>query len=319
MSPVDFSQEIIRPPRLLPDDTIGVVSPAGPLNAARLERLDRGLAYLRSHGYHIFEGPSLRAQTGYLAGSDNDRARDLNEMLTNPAVRAIFCSRGGYGITRLLHHIDYDAVRRNPKIIMGYSDVTALSLAMVAKTGLITFSGPMVSTELHDVDPLTEESMWQMLHGEQPILHAAINGQPWQPVSPGIAEGRLLGGCLSVLTSIIGTPYCPDFTHAILLLEDVGEELYKIDRLFSQLKNAGILEKVNGILLGQFIDIAPDSNDNPVEFNDLISYYCAPLHIPVLSNFPYGHVPIKYTLPIGCPVRLDADAGTIELLQAGVS
>lgn len=319
MPPSYSSQEIIRPPRLLQGDTIGVVSPAGPLNAIRQERLDRGLAYLRARGYTVLEGKSLRAQTGYLAGSDDERLHDINDMLNNPDVRAIFCSRGGYGISRLLDKIDYDAARRDPKIIMGYSDVTALSLALYKNTGLITFAGPMAAIELHDIDAFTEHSVWQMLSGESSILHADIENNPWRIISSGTAEGPLLGGCLSVLSPLIGTPFCPDFVGSILLLEDVGEDLYKIDRLFSHLKNAGILDTVNGIVLGQFVDITPDSNDNPVEFDDIISYYCAPLSIPVISNFPYGHVPKKYTLPIGCPVRLDADAGTLQLLHAGVT
>ncbi len=312
-------RQTIIPRRLLPGDRIGVISPAGSLDSARQARLERGLDYLRSRGFQIMEGKSLRRQTGYLAGSDDERAQDINDMLNNPDVRAIFCSRGGYGMSRLLDKIDYEAARRDPKIIMGYSDVTALSLALYEKSRLITFSGPMVSVEFHDVNDFTQQSLWQILNGETPLFHADANNNAWRQISPGVAQGVLLGGCLSVISPLIGTPYCPDFENSILLLEDVGEDLYKIDRLFSHLKNAGILNRVNGIVLGQFVNIEPDSNDNPVEFDDIISYYCAPLSIPVISNFPYGHVPIKYTLPIGCPVRLDTDAGAIQLLQSGVT
>ena len=318
MSNRERTDQTIKPPKLTAGDTIGVVSPAGPLDETRQERLDLGLAYFQQLGYSTIEGKFTRKQTGFFAGSDEQRARDFNDMLHNPDVKAIFSTRGGYGVARILDKIDYKAAHDFPKIIIGYSDVTALSLALYEKAGLVTFSGPMAAIELFDPSPLTANSMWDILLGKTPTLRAKVNDNVWQQISPGVTEGRLLGGCLSVVVSLIGTPYCPDLNGAILLLEDVSEDLYKIDRLFSQLKNAGILQAVNGIILGHFVDIIPDSSHNPVEFDDIISYYCAPLKIPVLSNFPYGHVPLKYTLPIGCSVRLDAEAGTLKLLEPGV-
>ncbi|MBN1558969.1 LD-carboxypeptidase [candidate division KSB1 bacterium] len=313
-----ITEQRLKPPALATGDVIGIVSPAGALDESRRIRLDLGLSYLRQLGYVVVEGAFIREQRGYFAGADEQRARDLNDMLHNPDVKAVFCSRGGYGSTRLLDKIDYSVVRERPKIIVGYSDVTALSLALWKKAGLVTFSGPMAAIELFNMPQLTADSLWGMLTGAAPTLRADIENNEWKKISPGTAEGVLLGGCLSVLTTLIGTPYCPDFTGAVLLLEDIGEDLYKIDRLFSQLKNAGILDAVTGMVIGQFVDIIPDANDNPVEFDDLIAYYCAPLGIPVICNFPYGHVPIKYTLPIGCHVRLDADAGVLTLLEPGV-
>lgn len=313
-----LTRKVVKPQRLERGDTIGVVSPGGPLNQVRLERLDRGIDYLRRMGYNILEGKYLRARTGYLAGTDEQRAGDINDMLRNKEVRAIFCSRGGYGITRLLDRIDFAAARRDPKIIIGYSDVTALSLALFRQCRLVTFSGPLVAIELHDVHQATSEAMWQVLAGAKPTFTARLAENTWRCISPGVAEGKLLGGCLSMISPLLGTHYAPNFNHAILLLEDIGEDLYKIDRLLSHLKNSGILFQVNGIVLGHFVDLLPDSNNNPVEFDDIISYYCSQLPIPVISNFPYGHVSVKYTLPIGCRVRLDANAGTIELLEPGV-
>lgn len=308
------------PLRLQRGDTIGVISPAGALNAERRERLQRGLAYLRQQGFHIQEGQSLREQHGYLAGTDEQRALDINAMFANPEIKAIFCTRGGYGITRLLDRIDYDSVRESPKILLGYSDITALQMALFAKTGLITFSGPMVAIEMGEPLPEpTHRELWNLLmQPREHVFAAQLNNQSFHTYISGRAKGRLLGGCLSVLVSLLGTSYLPDMTHALLLLEDIGEDLYKIDRYLSQLKHAGVLQRIAGVVLGQFVNIHPDENHNPVEFNDLISYYLTPLQIPVIGNFPYGHVPLKYTLPLGCRVQLDTEAGSLQLLEAGV-
>ena len=311
---------IIKPPRLRAGDVIGVVSPAGALSGERLIRLDRGLDYLRRKGYTIVEGRYVREQTGYLAGADEMRANDFNDMLRRPDIKAVFCSRGGYGVTRILDKIDYTAAGEHPKIVLGYSDITALQMALYNKAHLVSFSGPMVAIELGaELPPLTENSLWDMLTND--ALHVLSGENPendLRTISSGVAEGRLLGGCLSVVVSLLGTPWRPDFRNAILLLEDIGEDLYKIDRYFSQLKNAGILDLVNGVVLGRFIDIAADENNNPFVFDDLIAHYLAPLHIPVLLNFPYGHTPLKYTLPLGCRVRLDADRGALHLLESAV-
>ncbi len=314
-------ETILIPPRLVRGDAIGLISPAGALNAERQQRLQHGVAYLRQQGFDIREGQFLREQHGYLAGTDEQRARDLNDMLADPTVKAIFCTRGGYGINRILDLVDYEAARNMPKIILGYSDTTALQLALFAKIRLVTFSGPMVAIEMGESLPdLTHRELWNTLMQPQNYLYSAqIDDHFCVTYSPGIAEGRLLGGCLSVLVTLLGTSFLPDFSGAILLLEDIGEDLYKIDRYFSQLKNAGVLNALAGVILGQFVAIHPDENHNPVEFDDIISYYLTPLNIPVLGQFPYGHVPSKYTLPLGCRTRMDADAGTLQFLQSGVS
>ena len=313
-------ETILIPPRLVRGDAIGLISPAGALNAERQQRLQHGLAYLRQQGFDIREGQFLRERHGYLAGTDEQRAQDLNDMLADPTVKAIFCTRGGYGINRILELVDYKAAQELPKIIVGYSDITALQLALFANIGLVTFSGPMVAIEMGDSLPgLTHRELWNTLMQPQKHLYSArIDDHGFYTYSPGIAEGRLLGGCLSVLVTLLGTPFLPDFSGAILLLEDIGEDLYKIDRYFSQLKNAGVLNALAGVILGQFVDIHPDENHNPVEFDDIISYYLIPLNIPVLGQFPHGHVPLKYTLPLGCRTRMDAESGTLQLLQSGV-
>ena len=316
-SPKLSSMRMLRPPRLRPGDLVGVVSPAGPLKKSKLQNLDRGVRYLENQGYHVLQGRHVCERQGYLAGSDEMRAADLNDMFRQPDVSAIFCTRGGYGITRLLDRIDYHAVQTQPKILVGYSDITALQLALIKKTGLVSFSGPMVAVELGDaLSPLTAASMWTLLNGKSVDLFESASGAGIKTMAGGRAVGLLLGGCLSVLVSLLGTPYMPDMNGAILLLEDIGEDLYKIDRSLSQLKNAGILDAANGVLLGQFLDIAKDDNDPPMEVMEVFDYYLRPLGVPVLYNIPYGHGPIKLTLPLGCPVELDADAHHLRMLQA---
>ena len=307
-----------KPAQLRPGDTIGVVSPAGPLNDERLERLQSAIRYLENKGYNVVLGRYLRERHGYLAGSDDMRADDVNDMLRRDDVQAIFCTRGGYGLTRILEKIDYSAAMSQPKIMLGYSDVTALQMALLTQARMISFSGPMIAIELGaDPAPMTEDSMWSMLTSDvSEISMDELSDDLAHIMSGGKAEGRLIGGCLSVLVSILGTPYMPDMNGTILLLEDIGEELYKIDRYLSQLKNAGILDAVKGVLLGRFVDIAADENDNPIQLQDVLNFYFGSLKVPVLVNIPYGHSSLNLTLPIGCPVQLDADNHKVRLLES---
>jgi len=313
-------KQLLKPSRLRPGDAVAVISPAGSLDASRLQRLEHGLNYLRQQGYRVVEGSSLRRQTGYLAGNDGERADDLNSMLRDPEIKALFCARGGYGITRILSRIDYEAARLAPKIIVGFSDVTALQMALFQQIGLITFSGPMVAVELGDrLTPLTESSLWRQIREGKVDKYKTDNQFPaLGRYFSGRAEGRLLGGCLSVLVSLLGTPFFPNLKNAILILEDVGEELYKIDRYFSQLVNAGVFETVKGVILGQFKAIHPDQNVNPIEFDEMVTDYLGPLNVPVIGGFPYGHISDKYTLPFGVRIRMDADNGKIVQLESGV-
>lgn len=317
---INIQNSIIKPPRLFHGDTLGIISPSGFLSEKKLKDYKNGLNFLKKRGYKLIEGEAVRNQRGYLAGKDVDRVQDINKMFKNPEIKAIFCSRGGYGLTRILDDIDYSAVIKSPKIIVGFSDITCLQLALFKMCNLVTFSGPMIATDIgKDFNKITENNLWNSLSGtSKNVLDPALFQTTPKIYKGGVAEGRLLGGCLSVLVSLLGSPYVPDFTNSILLLEDVGEDLYKIDRYFSQLKNTGILKKINGVILGQFFDIIPDNNNNPVEFDDLILYYFTSLNIPVLGNFPYGHISKKFTMPLGTIVRLDADKGLLFILEHSV-
>lgn len=307
--------EALIPPRLRTGDLIGLVSPASPPRDDAL--IMRGISALTAEGYPLRLGWSVGAQDGYLAGSDRLRAADLMDMFEDDRVRAIFCTRGGYGSARLLDQLDYSVISAHPKILVGFSDVTALSLALFAKAGLITFAGPMVAAEFASgIRPVATQALWQMLR-ERKKSRQLPNCDHTIVLHGGSAEGTLLGGNLAVLCSLIGTPWLPDFRGAILFLEDVGESVYRIDRLLLQLKYAGILKQLSGILLGSFTAVPEDAPNRALAA--VFKEYFLPLDVPVLSGIPFGHIPEKITLPIGSRIRLDAERKKITVLQPVVA
>ncbi|MDZ7338887.1 MAG: LD-carboxypeptidase [candidate division KSB1 bacterium] len=308
----------IKPRRLHPGDTIGIVTPASPMIP---ERLANGIAYLRARGYNVVEGEHVYAQRGYLAGTDAERAADLNRMFADPDIKAVICSRGGYGVSRLLDQVDYEALRQHPKIFVGYSDLTALQLAIWQRIGLVTFSGPMVAVEMgKGIHPFTEGHFWRMLTSDNlsgPLPHP--EGKALQCLRPGKARGRLLGGCLSLIAPLMGTPFMPALDGAILVLEDIDEEVYRIDRYFAQFRSAGILDKIAGLVFGTFINWEPSEPDKPyLTLEQVIDDYVSDLPIPVATGLAYGHGEAKITLPIGLEAELDADAGTLTILEPAV-
>lgn len=296
------------PPRLHAGATIGVVAPASP--ASPPGRIAAGVQWLESRGYRVVTGTTAFEGDGYLAGSDADRAADLMGMFLRPDVDAIMCTRGGYGAMRILPMLDYVAIGRHAKIFMGFSDVTALSLALHARTGLITFAGPMVAAEMAG-PPLdrTEAVMWDVLSGRATRLSARGDGA--RTLVPGRAEGVLLGGNLALVSSLVGTRFEPSWDGAILFLEDVGEPVYRIDRMLCQLKLAGVLDRIAGAVLGRFTAITPADPDR--ELATVLAEYFRPLGVPVLTDFPFGHTPDKQTLPMGARVVLDTRLRSVLL------
>jgi muramoyltetrapeptide carboxypeptidase len=310
---------ILKPPRLRRGDVIGLISPAStPLPA---EKIEKGARYLEGLGYRIKLGEHVAAQHGYFAGTDAERLSDLNAMLNDPRVKAIFAVRGGYGSPRLLPFVDYQAVRRQPKIIVGFSDITALQLALFRRTGLVTFSGPLPGVEFwQKPDPYTEENFWRLLTSRRRVgpLHNP-NRERLRARIRGRGQGRLLGGNLSLLVSNLGTPFSPDYDGAILVLEDVHEELHRIDRLFTQLRNAGVLDQISGLVLGLFTRCQPSDPAKPhlklaEIFNEVLTWVTA----PSVEGFQYGHVARKLTLPFGLEARLDADRGILTVPESAV-
>jgi muramoyltetrapeptide carboxypeptidase len=308
---------MIKPRPLQPGDTIAVVAPASPMQVSKLET---GLDYLKKQGYRIELGEHIFDSYGYLAGHDKDRMNDLLAMFASPNVDAIISCRGGYGTPRLLDSIDYNIIAKNPKIFVGYSDLTALQLAIWKHTNLVTFSGPMVAVEMaSEILPFTETYFWRLLcQNRMDDLFNADQKQSLQILQPGKAKGVLLGGCLSLVSSIIGTKHQPDFTGAILILEDIGEQPYRIDRYLAQLQSAGIFQQVNGIILSQFVDCLEKEGEPTLTLDEIFHDYFSSLSIPVVSNFLYGHTPKKFTIPFGVTIEIDTGIPGIQLLETAV-
>jgi muramoyltetrapeptide carboxypeptidase len=277
--------------------------------------------YLEGMGYRVKLGRHVEAKHGYLAGTDAERLEDLNTMLGDRQARAIFALRGGYGSPRLLPFVDYAAVRRDPKIVVGSSDLTGLQLALWRRARLLTFSGPMVEPDFGGVpDSYTEEQFWGLLTSSrsrrwlrQPV------GRRLTALRSGEVEGRILGGNLSLVVSNLGTPFSPRYEGALLVLEEVGEPWYRVDRMLTQLRNAGVLERAGGVVFGQFTDCRPGGPGRPsLTGKQVVEEVTGWMEGPVVEGLQYGHVNSKLTLPLGVRARLDAGRGRIELLEAAV-
>jgi muramoyltetrapeptide carboxypeptidase len=236
-------------------------------------------------------------------------------------VNAIFALRGGYGTPRLLQMIDYRALKKHPKIIVGYSDLTALQLTIFRKTGLVSFSGPMPGVEMwKGIDPYTEEHFWRLLTSAKKI-GALTNPEeePLRTLQQGKAKGQLLGGNFSLLACLMGTPFLPSLKKTILVLEDVDEAPHRVDRMLAQLLNAGVLRTLSGLIFGKFTGCTPrDTTEPHLTIEQIQTEYAAKLKAPVVANFQYGHIPKKLTLPIGLQGMINTKKNTIEVLESGV-
>lgn len=295
-------------PALPPAGLIGVIAPAGP---AALDT-DKAIAWMRARGYSLRVFPGVYEKDGYLAGSDDVRLNDLHAAFTDREVDAIICLRGGYGTPRLLDRIDFELLRNNAKPFIGYSDITALHLAISRYAGFVTFHGPMLNADLlGDKQKPTESSFFNMLRGQvtaDSVLAHPV-AYPLTTVSPGIAHGRLLGGNLSMIAATMGTPYEIDAEGAILFIEDINEPLYRIDRLLTHLRLAGTLHKLRGVLVGDVAGV------DTIALEGLLKQTFASLSIPVLAGWRSGHCDPNLTLPMGALVRLDAGSKTLVLEQ----
>ena len=292
-------------PALPAQGVIGVIAPAGP---ARLDT-DKAIAWMRARGYSLRVFAGVYEKDGYLAGTDDVRLNDLHAAFADSEVDAIICLRGGYGTPRLLDRIDFQLLRDNAKPFIGYSDITALHLAISRYAGFVTFHGPLLNADLlGDKQKPTESSFFNMLRGQvkagsvlaHPVAH------PLTTLEPGIAHGRLLGGNLSMIAATMGTPYEMDAEGVILFIEDINEPLYRIDRLLTHLRLSGALGKLRGVLVGDVAGVEADA------LARLLKQTFEPLRIPVLSGWRSGHCDPNLTLPMGALIRLDA--GNKELM-----
>ncbi len=306
----------ILPPKLHPGDLIAIIAPAS--TPATQERVDGGVAYLEKRGYRVVVGKHVTDVHGYLAGTDEARLEDLNGFIRDPKVRGIFAVRGGYGTPRILDGVDYGALKRDPKVLVGYSDLTALQLAIFARTTMVTFSGPMTGVEMwKEIDPFTESQFWGMVEGKtEHIVLRNPTGHPARILRPGSAEGTLIGGNLSLLISLIGTQYLPALHGTVLAIEDVDEAPHRVDRMLAQLKNAGALGDAAALLYGQFTDCVPSDASKPfLSVDQVLEEYAAETSGPVVKELLFGHIPQKFTLPLGVRVRVDGAKGEVEVLE----
>ncbi|MDG4788950.1 LD-carboxypeptidase [Micromonospora sp. WMMD1102] len=304
-------EQTVRPPALRPGDTVLLVSPSGP---TRPERVARGVELLTGWGLRPVLAPNAYARRGYLAGDDALRAADLNAAFTDPAVRGVLCTRGGYGVQRVVDAIDMAAVRRDPKVVAGFSDITALQLALWRGARLAGVHGPGAAWLDERTPAVSAESLRAALMCPEPVVvHRLPTEETAKVLVPGTATGRLIGGNLCLLTHSVGTPDMPDLTGAVLLVEDVGEPPYKVDRMLTHLRRAGVLAGVAGVAVGQFTDCA---DGWAVGVADVLAERLGDLGVPVLGGLPVGHGVGQLTVPVGVPATLDADAGTLTVSPA---
>jgi muramoyltetrapeptide carboxypeptidase len=312
----------VLPARLAPGDVVGLIDPASatwePIDVDIVEESLTALGLVARRGAHLLD------RRGSLAGADRDRAADVMTMFTDPSVKAVLPVRGGWGCARILPHLDFAAIGRNPKVLLGYSDLTALVLAIHARTGLLTFHGPNGASEWN---PLNTDYFTRVILRGEAVTFAnprdkgetlAQTEYRTKTITPGVARGRLLGGNLSVLTALLGSPYLPDFTGAVLFLEDVNEAPYRIDRMLTQLALAGVLKQAKAVIWGTCHQCDPDAGFGSLTIPDLLDDHVKPLGVPAWRGALIGHIGRQFTLPVGAEVEVDADAGSIRMLAPAV-
>ncbi len=311
-----------KPPRLKLGDTVGLIEPASASDEPfQIQLVEEAIVAM---GLKPKRAPHILNRYGYLAGADRDRAADVNAMFADKDVKAIFAVRGGWGSARLLPFLDWATISANPKLLTGFSDITALHMAIAAKAGFTTLHGPNAGSAWG-------KSSWDSFReiafdGATPLFANPDGGEDrlvqrrWRTrvlgKGNGIAQGRLLGGNLTVLTALVGTPYLPSFDGAILFLEDVEEAEYRIDRMLTQLGQAGVLKNLKGVVFGQCTDCVNKGNSyGGFTLNDVLTQHLGSLGIPAYQGAWFGHITDQFTLPVGGLAEIDADAGTLRLLE----
>lgn len=317
------SKPLVRPPRLAPGIRMALVAPAGPL----LERddLTRAAALCRALGYEPVPGPHAGGRYGYFSGTDEERLADLNGAFRDPSIDAVWCIRGGYGVTRILEHVDFEALARRPRAVIGYSDITALLAGITRRAGLVAFHAPTARAEMPG---FSRRHFARVLTAAEPAGTLESLPVPADVLVPrenrvvtirgGMAEGPLAGGNLTLLQCLIGTRFLPDLDGALLFLEDVNEELYRIDRMLAHLRLAGALARIRGVLIGRFSGLERHNADGALGLDEVLEHHFGPLGVPVAHGLPIGHIDDQWTVPLGVRARFDADAGVVELLESAV-
>jgi muramoyltetrapeptide carboxypeptidase len=302
---------ILFPPSLAAGDLVGLAAPASP--PEQPDKIDEVIERLTAYGFRIKPGKNLRERDGYLAGSDSARAEDINALFSDPQVKGIFALRGGYGSCRILPLLDYAAIRANPKPLVGYSDITAMQLAILARAGVVTYHGSNATSAF---DPGNEAACRRaFMDAPDPdgtVLFAReANGKALKTVTPGRATGRLLGGNMTCLLRLLGTPYAPDFRGAILFLEDTGEKAYRVDGMFTHLRLAGVLSQIAGLVIGQFDHTDAEEQTRVAA---CLQREAERTGVPCVSGAPIGHFVEQIVVPQGAQAELDAGEGKLSLI-----
>ena len=313
-----------KPERLDFGDTVGIVAPASA--PADPHAVDGAASALERLGFKPKLGKNVRARLGFIAGSDRQRATDLMAMITDKEVKAIICLRGGYGTSRILNRLDYDLIRRHRKILSGYSDITSLHFALIKKAGLVCFHAPMLNGELAEatVPPFTRAAFLRAVMEAAPAgsIRKGYAGGTACCLRGGTVEGSLIGGNLSLICASLGTPFAPSFKGKILFFEEVNEPPYRLDRMLTQLLNAGILSQVAGIAVGAchgspIPEPKPDEEYRQSIF-DVLKERLSSLHVPVVVGLPFGHSEMHATIPLGVRARLDGNQGDLIIIESAV-
>ncbi len=311
--------KIVKPKKLAKGDLIGIISPAS--SPDELSKIESGVKYLENIGYRVEVGKNVGKYLGYLAGNDEERLEDLHYMFGKKEIKAIICVRGGYGSPRILDKINYKLIQNNPKIFVGYSDITALQMAFLNKTGLVTFAGPMLAVDFYDdVSPFTEEMFWALVTSNKKYGKIQPPGdEKIFSLTKGMSKGRIIGGNLALIDSLIGTSYLPPVKDKILLLEEVGELPYRIDRMLNHLRLANVFSQLNGAILGAFTDCnESDPSKRTLTLGEVVADYFDHMKFPVVYNFKHGHIKDSITIPFGVTVKVNSSRSNVEIMEGAV-
>lgn len=308
----------IKPKKLKKGDTIGLVSPG---SSTSPENIEKAISQIESLGFRVKQGRYIREKYGYVSGKDHERIADLQNMYADQEVKAIWCTRGGYGCTRIINFLDYEMISQNPKILIGYSDITALHLAIFRETSIVGFHSLVGSSDFSSYSSdyllkfLTEDTNGVLLQNQtEPYKHQ----QPVQTINHGSAEGVLVGGNLSLLASLSGTRHALDATDRIVFIEDVGEKPYRIDRMLTQLLHSSNLQKAKGIVIGTMAGCEAKEDDQSLSLMECLTDRLAHLKIPTITGMTFGHIAHQFVLPVGIKVKMDTESETITLLESAL-
>lgn len=317
-------QEIVKPQVMRPGDKVGLITPASSVSRDRFELC---LANMAELGLEPVYTPNVRVKKGFLAGTDEQRLEDLHKMFADPEIKAVICIRGGYGASRILNRIDYNLIRKNPKALIGYSDITALHLALSTQAGLTSYHGPNGDSNYSEFaldcykKLLFEADKGYEIDAKSELLPEEVRAEAFT-VSPGKASGALTGGNLTLVSTLMGTPYEPDFSGKIVFLEDIGEAPYRIDRMLTQLILAGKFDKAKGIMLGIFVDceVEEDDPDYPdtLSLKEVITERLKSLKLPCVYGMPFGHLADNAVIPMEVNAELDADKHKLRIAESAI-